>query len=164
MARRWTRRAGEADAGALAALSGGSVGEALRLVAGDGLTLYARIVALMAAMPGLPRPDLIRLADSAAGRGAEARFDLIVRLTDLALARLARGGATRRGPGPRRPGRGGDDRAAGARCGGGAGLGGSGRRSGRRGRGRARAVNLDPAALVIDMFLRMERAARSLVR
>jgi DNA polymerase III subunit delta' len=62
-------RRGRGRRGALAALSGGSVGEALRLLAGDGVALYGQIVALMGAMPGLPRSDLIRLADSAAGRG-----------------------------------------------------------------------------------------------
>ena len=158
--------AGEADATALAglaALSGGSVGEALRLLAGDGLATYGQIVALMAAMPGLSRPDLIQLADSAAGRGAEARFDLIVRLADLAVARLARAGAS--GTAPDEAARGEaqmiarlapDARAARIWADLAADLG---------VRARAgKAVNLDPAALVIDMFRRMEAAARSLAR
>ena len=155
--------AGGGDAAALAALSGGSVGEALRLLAGDGLDLYARIVALMAAMPGLPRPELIRLADSAAGRAAEARFDLIVRLADLAVARLARAGATGAAPGAAVPG----ESQMLARLAPDAGAArvwadlaadlGTRARAGK-------AVNLDPAALVIDMFLRMETAARTLVR
>jgi DNA polymerase III subunit delta' len=153
----------DADAEALAALSAGSVGEALRLVAGDGLALYAQIVALICAMPGLPRPDLIRLADSAAGRGAEGRFELIVRLADLAVARMARAGAGGAGPAEAVPGESAamarlapDATAARAWADLAADLAARAR--------RGRAVNLDPAALVIDMFLRMETAARRLAR
>lgn len=155
--------AGGADAAALAALAGGSVGEALRLVAGDGLATYGRIVALIGAMPGLSRPDLIRLADSAAGRGAEGRFELIVRLAELAAARLARAGASGRIPPEAAPGeaaaiaRLAPDLAAARVWAALAGELGARARAGR-------AVNLDPAALVIDMFLRMETAARSLAR
>ncbi|WP_209427501.1 DNA polymerase III subunit delta' [Pararhodobacter sp. SW119] len=155
--------AGDVDAAALAALSGGSVGEALRLLSGNGLELYGQIAALLAAMPGAPRPDLIRLADSAAGRGSEGRFDLIVRLTDLAVARLARAGASGVTPDEAVPG----EAAMMARLARNAGAArvwadlaadlGARARAGK-------AVNLDPAALVIDMFLRMETAARSLAR
>ena len=155
--------AGGADAAALAALSGGSVGEALRLLAGDGVALYSQIVALMAAMPCLSRPELIRLADSAAGRGAEGRFDLIVRLADLAVARLARAGASGAQAAEAVPG----EAQMAARLAPGA----QAARIwadlaadlGTRAR-MGKAVNLDPAALVIDMFLRMETAARRLAR
>ncbi len=155
--------AGAEDAAALAALSGGSVGEALRLLAGDGLAAYGQIVGLMGAMPGMSRPDLIRLADSAAARGAEGRFDLIVRLADLAVARLARAGAAGTAPDEVAPGEARmidrlapDARAARVWADLAADLG---------ARARAgKAVNLDPAALVIDMFLRMEAAARTLAQ
>lgn len=151
------------DAGALAELSGGSVGEAIRILTEDGLTLYAQLLAVMSGLPAMDRTRLRALADSTAGRGTEARFDLLVRLVDMVMARLARTGATgqplpeaaageaaliaRLAPDARRA-RGWAELAAdlGARA--------------RQGR----AVNLDPAALVLDMFLRMENVARTLAR
>ncbi|MGY6533708.1 MAG: DNA polymerase III subunit delta' [Pararhodobacter sp.] len=149
---------------ALAALAAGSVGEALRLIAGDGPATYAQILRLMADMPGLPRPALNALADSAAARGADGRFDLLVRLADLALARLATTGATGRPPTPAAAEGEADalmrlapDAQAARHW---AGL---ASRLGARARA-ARAVNLDPAALVVDMFLQMDEAARSLAR
>jgi DNA polymerase III subunit delta' len=155
--------AGAVDAAALAALSGGSVGEALRLLAGDGVALYGQIVALMGAMPGLPRSDLIRLADSAAGRGADARFDLIVRLADLAVARLARAGA--RGAAPSEAAAGEAAMIARLAPDAGAARAWAELAADLGARARAgKAVNLDPAALVLDMFLRMETAAGNLAR
>jgi len=151
------------DAAALSELSGGSVGEAIRILSDDGLALYAQLLAVMDGLPAMDRPRLRALADSVTGRGNEARFDLLVRLVDMAMARVARVGATGR-PLPEaargeaaliarlapdaRAARGWAELAAdlGARA--------------RQGR----AVNLDPAALVLDMFLRMENAARTLAR
>ena len=78
---------------ALAALTGGSAGEAVRLMEGGGPQIYSQIVKLLAGAPGMDRPTLIRLADACAGREAEARYDLTWRLLMLALARLARAGA-----------------------------------------------------------------------
>jgi DNA polymerase-3 subunit delta' len=149
-----------ADPVALAELSGGSVGEALRLMSGDGLAVYAQIVALLAGLPQMPRADVLKLADACTARGAEGRFDLTVRLVDLALSRLARAGASGQPLPPAAPGEAGlvprlapDARAARLWAELAADLG---------ARARAgRAVNLDPAALVLDMFLRMERAMRS---
>ena len=88
------------DADALAALSGGSVGEAVRLIQQDGLKLYADIVKLLSTLPDLSRPHAIALAESAAGRGKEDRLDLMLTLLDRALARLARTGATGQPPSP----------------------------------------------------------------
>lgn len=149
---------------ALAALAIGSVGEAVRLITGGGLALYAEIMALLASMPGMPRPALNALADSAGARGNEARFDMLVRLLELALARMARRGATGRAPAPpAAPGEGAalsrlapDAHAAQAWAALASKLG---------ARARAgRAVNLDPAALVVDIFLQMEQVARELAR
>jgi DNA polymerase III subunit delta' len=83
----------DADPAALAALSGGSVGEAVRLMQQDGLKLYADIIKLLSTLPDLSRPHAIALAESAAGRGKEDRLDLLLTLLDRALARLARTGA-----------------------------------------------------------------------
>lgn len=83
----------ETDAAdALAALSGGSVGEAVRLINLEGIPTYGELVALFSGQGGLDRMAAIRLAESAAGRGAEARFDLLLRLIDLLLSRLAMAG------------------------------------------------------------------------
>ncbi|QRZ12541.1 DNA polymerase III subunit delta' [Paracoccus methylovorus] len=82
------------DAAQLAALSGGSIGEALRLAGQDGLALYRRIVTLFADYPGMDRRAAAALADLAAGRaGADGDpFDLVVTLLDRFLTRAARAG------------------------------------------------------------------------
>lgn len=80
------------DGAALAALSGGSVGEAIRLTNLDGLQAYADLVELLSGLPRLDRPRALKLADSATGKAKEARFDLLLRLFDLFLTRLARTG------------------------------------------------------------------------
>ncbi|MBC7132886.1 MAG: DNA polymerase III subunit delta' [Roseovarius sp.] len=82
------------DPAALAELAGGSVGAAVRLVTLDGLTLYGEWVALMESLPRLDRARALRLAETSAARGAEARRDLLFSLIALFLARLARTGAT----------------------------------------------------------------------
>ena len=77
---------------ALSQLSGGSVGEAFRLLNLDGLTLYKELTALIETFPRLDRSAALKFAEKAAGRGAEARFDLMLLLMDVALSRLARAG------------------------------------------------------------------------
>lgn len=151
------------DGVALAELSGGSVGEAIRILSDDGLALYAQLMAVMSGLPAMDRPRLRALADSVAGRGNEARFDLLVRLVDMAMARVARAGASGK-PLPEAAtgeaaliARLAPDAAAARRW---AELAAD---LGARAR-QGRAVNLDPAALVLDMFLRMENAARTLAR
>jgi DNA polymerase-3 subunit delta' len=106
-----TAAGGDAEAGmALAALSGGSPGEALRLAAVDGAALYARLVDLLADAPTLDRAKLMALVAEAEGRDAAERAATLSRLTALLLQRLARAGAT--GPAGRRPrGRAGRSRA-----------------------------------------------------
>lgn len=145
-------------ADALAALSGGSVGEAVRLVNLDGIEAYAQIVALFQGVPQLDRLAAARLADSAGGRAAEARFDLLLTLMDLFLSRLARAGVAgapipeaaageaallaRLSPAPL-AGRAWAElhHSLGARV--------------RHGR----AVNLDPGALLLDMILKIDETA-----
>ncbi len=147
------------DGAGLAVLAGGSVGEAIRLVNLDGLQTYAAIVALFATLPRLDRPAAIRLAESAAQRGAEERLDLLLALMDLFLARLARAGALGHAGAEAAPGeaallaRLAPDAAAGRRW--------AGLQHGLGARARhGRAVNLDPAALVLDMVLKIDEAAR----
>jgi DNA polymerase-3 subunit delta' len=147
------------DGAGLAVLAGGSVGEAIRLANLDGLQTYAAIVALFATLPRLDRPAAIRLAESAAQRGAEERLDLLLALMDLFIARLARAGALGHAAAEAVPGeaallaRLSPDAVAGRRW---AGL---HQALGARAR-HGRAVNLDPAALILDMVLKIDEAGR----
>jgi len=79
---------------ALAALAGGSVGEALRLTNLGGLDTYQEIIQLFGTLPGLDRSRALRLAESVVGKAKETRYDLLLGLMDLFLARLARAGAS----------------------------------------------------------------------
>lgn len=81
------------DAAALAELSAGSVGEALRLALLDGLKLYGEVIALMDTLPNLDRSRALSLAETASARAASDRLDLLYTLIDIALSRLARTGA-----------------------------------------------------------------------
>ncbi len=147
------------DATALAALSGGSVGGAMRLALLGGTGMYGQIVRLLGSLPQMDRPLALKLAETAAARGKEDQRDLLFVLIDLALARLARTGAqgaapqpeavpgeadvlTRLSPSPHQA-RVWADLAAEVSS-------------------RARhglAVNLDPAALVLDTLLKISKAA-----
>ncbi|WP_411890749.1 DNA polymerase III subunit delta' [Yoonia sp. SDW83-1] len=143
----------------LATLAGGSAGDAIRLLNHDGLPLYSEIVKLLDGLPQINRPAALKLADSCAGRGAETRFGLTLDLIDLFLSRAAHAGLlgephSQGAPGEARllarlaP----DDRAA--------------RHwaqlqqdlSNRSRHGRA--VNLDPAALILDMIFKIEETAQ----
>ena len=146
------------DAEALAALSGGSVGEALRLAGQGGLDRYQQIVDLFATLPRFDRIAAAALAEGASGRaGAEGdRFDLTVTLLDRFLTRMARAGLmgpplpqAARGEGALLARLAPDDLAARAWAGAQA------RLSARARAGRA--VNLDPAALVMDMLMELAR-------
>jgi DNA polymerase-3 subunit delta' len=77
----------------LSELAAGSVGEAIRLVNLGGMQMYRDLVELYGTMPRMDRARALKLAESAATRGAEARLDLLVGLNDLLLTRLARTGA-----------------------------------------------------------------------
>jgi DNA polymerase-3 subunit delta' len=85
-------QAGVAAPDGLAALSGGSAGDAVRLALLDGPEVYAAFCALFATLPRLDRARAAALADSAVARGAEARTDLAFTLLPAFLARLARRG------------------------------------------------------------------------
>ena len=143
---------------ALGALSAGSVGDAVRLIRHDGLSLYAEIVRIFGGLPSIDRPALIRLAESAAGKPNAVRFALILDLFELFLSRLARAGLTGE---PAAQGAPGEARlltrlspdAYAAR-----GWADLQQRLSARARAGA-AVNLDPAALILDMGLAIEARA-----
>ncbi|OWU85724.1 DNA polymerase III subunit delta' [Oceanicola sp. 22II-s10i] len=144
---------------ALSALSGGSAGEAVRLSLLGGPKLYAELIQTFSALPRLDRAAAIRLADSATGRGAEDRRDLIHGLTDLFLSRLALTGALGQPPGTEAaPGEfdllmrlAPDARSARRWAETAAEIGGRTR--------HGRAVNLDPAALILDTLFRLQKTA-----
>lgn len=147
---------------ALGELAGGSVGEALRLAHQGGLEAYGEIVAIFANAPRYDRLRAIALAGSAAGPGKSARFDLILRLFSLFLARLARSGAGHPPAIEAAPG----EAALLARL---APAPYAGRHwaelqqtlTARAAHGRA--VNLDPAAVILDMVFRINQAAETRV-
>ena len=152
---------GPQQAAALGELAAGSVGAAFRMTNLDGLQLYAALIEIMSSLPKLNRTLAIKMAEAGAARGAEARFDLIVGLLDLFLARLARFGALgqalpeaapgeaallqRLSPGPNAA-RAWADLA---------------QSLGIRAR-RGKAVNLDPFALLMDMVLKIDETAQTL--
>lgn len=84
----------EGDPAALAELSGGSVGGAMRLSLLGGLQIYAELVAIMSSLPRMDRARALKLSEAAAQRGAEDKVALLFTLIDLLLARLARTGAS----------------------------------------------------------------------
>lgn len=155
------QQAGGAEA--LAALAEGSPGAAIRLLGHDGLAIYAELVKLAEAMPNMPRGPALKLADSCVGRPNADRFALVLDLLDRLLSRVARAGAlgepgvqaapgearalTRLAPTP--------DAARGW-----ADL--QQQLSARMRHGRA--VNLDPAALILDTLLAIEATARGHIR
>lgn len=149
------------DPVALAQLAGGSAGAALRISALEGEALYAKLVQLFSTLPDLSRARALAMAEATAGKGKEGQFDLTLELIDLFLARLARAGATRQLPPPAAEG---EDSVFARLC--------PDQASARvwaelaqtlglRAR-QGRAVNLDPAALVMDMFLKINEAAKGL--
>ncbi|RJE80259.1 DNA polymerase III subunit delta' [Paracoccus sp. JM45] len=144
------------DAEALSALSDGSVGEALRLAGQGGLDRYQQLVDLFSTLPRMDRLAAAKFADTAAGRaGADGDpFDLAITLLDRFLIRLARAGLmgaplpqAAKGEGALMARLSPNDWAsrvwADAQA----------RLSARARTGRA--VNLDPAALVMDMVLEL---------
>lgn len=144
---------------ALATLAGGSAGDAIRLLNHDGLPLYNELVRTFDGLPHINRPAALKLADSCVGRGADIRFGMTLDLIDLFLSRVARAGLVGEpnaqcAPGETRllarlsP----DDHAA--------------RRWAQlhqdltdRSR-HGRAVNLDPAALILDIIFKIEETAQ----
>ena len=148
---------------ALAELAGGSVGRAFEMTVLDGLRLYATLIRLMSTLPRLDRHQALTLADTGARKGAEAQFDLIVTLIDLFLARLARAGTLhllppeaargeaalieRLSPTPEHARHWAD----------------LAQNLGNRAR-RGRSVNLDPAALLMDMLLKIDETAGALAQ
>ena len=146
--------------GPLALLSGGAAGEAARMALGDGPALYARLLRLVSAAPGMNRREMWSLSQACMGRAAAETYDLTLRLLDLLLVRLARAGAAGGPEEEAAPGEAAALRAlapdqAAARVWAEAAARLSERASG------ARAVNLDPAETVFDILAEIDAAARA---
>ena len=152
---------GTEHAAALTELAAGSVGEAIRITNLDGLKIYAAIIALFTGLPRLDRQRALALADTVTGKANEPRFDLTLTLFDLFLARLSRTGVLGTTPPEATPGEATllprlapDAHAARAWADLQQTLGAKAR--------RGKAVNLDPATLLLDMILRIDETAARL--
>ncbi len=151
----------EDEGPALSALSGGSVGEAIRLTNLDGLRDYAAIVRLFATLPRLDRPSALALAAALGARGAEARLDLALTLFDLFLSRLARSAVT--GPPAPEGAPGEAELFARLATSPHAARGWADLHQSQGARARhGKAVNLDPAALILDMVFKIDETAHRL--
>ena len=151
--------AADANAHALAELSGGSVGTAITLSLLKGVEMYSDLVALLSSLPQMDRARMVTLAENTAARGAESRLDLFFDLVDLMLARLARTGAT--GSAPTTQASKGEATVL-SRLSPNAHLGRlwaetAAEISARVAHGRA--VNLDPAALILDTLFKIQKTA-----
>lgn len=148
----------EDDLAAVTELARGSVGDAIRLVQRDGLSLYRQMLGIMAGMPGFDRTTLARLAGSV-GQGGDAaeRAGEIVDLTSVLLSRLARAaaGAAATAVAP-------DETKLWARLGAGPGDARRWADAAQAVPARARsalALNLDPSSVIVDMFLAISETA-----
>ncbi|MFT6452266.1 MAG: DNA polymerase-3 subunit delta' [Halocynthiibacter sp.] len=143
---------------ALSALAGGSVGEALRLTNMQGMDIYHEIADLFSTLPRLDRARGLRLAESCVGAKNVDRYDLVLRLFDLFLARLARTGAGAPPMVEAAP----NEAALMQRLAPNADAGREWAQLQQTLSARAqhgRAVNLDPAALILDMILKVNETA-----
>ena len=148
-----------AEGPAVAELSSGSVGEAVRLIRMDGLKLYADFIGLFNERGTMDRPRALALADSVVGPKNAERFDLAIEMTERFLSRAARAGLlgppaiqAASGEGRLLAALSPDDRAARAWA---------ALEQSLSGRARhAQGVNLDPASVILDIAMRIEETAR----
>lgn len=146
---------------ATSVLSGGSVGTALRISQADGALRYAQLISIIDQAPGLDRAKAAEIAESCAGVSNAENFDITVLLFDLLFHRLARYGALQTkewieaSP---------NEAATLAKLS-------PTTHAARKWAqiaqelsarvGHARAVNLDPSTVILDMFLKLDEAARN---
>ena len=91
--RRYRPQLDAAEAGALAALSGGSVGRALELADAGGIELYRSMIELLDEVPAIDPSQLHNLADRLARADAEDAYRAAEELLSQFLARLSAGAA-----------------------------------------------------------------------
>lgn len=148
---------GEAGDATVRALAEGSVGRAVTLIETGGAETYGRILGLLSAGGGINRAAATALAEKYAGRAGDGKLAEFTALLSAALARITRAGAgvaTAALPG---------ETEAAARLAHGPAamraLAGLAIDLGERARA-AEAVNLDPATVILDMLLTIDRTAR----
>jgi DNA polymerase III subunit delta' len=145
----------------LAVLAAGSVGEAIRLLSDDGLKIYNGLLAMLGQSRRMDRQAALFLAESCAGKTSKARYDLTLRLVGILLHRLSITGAS--GP-PRLEAALGEAEIL-ARLSPNAN---AARRWAELAQllqdrsQHARAVNLDPASVILDMLLKIDQVTGSL--
>ncbi len=83
---------------ALTELSAGSVGEALRIGSLDGVEMYHQVIQLFSSMPDFDRQRALKLAEAVSQRGNGDKFELLLTLIDICVTRLARTGASGKPP------------------------------------------------------------------
>jgi DNA polymerase III subunit delta' len=152
----------ETEAAALATLAGGSVGEALDLSEGGGLELYSEIVAALGTGPPLDRRRLLALSETCNGANRAERFQLLLRLLERVMARLAVSGAGQPVEAVSSA-----ERELLARLGSNARQAGIWAENATEIRNRAEtsyAVNLDPAQVILDTLLQIDAAAADAIR
>ncbi|MEM8786952.1 MAG: DNA polymerase III subunit delta' [Pseudomonadota bacterium] len=144
------------EADLLHRLTRGSAGDAIRFLQGDGPEIARAIADLLDAAPQMDRAAIAALAARAAGRDNAHIYEIITRLTGLALADLARAGAGHAPDASQADA----DRAARLCPGPAAARGWAATQQALTERiGHARAVNLDPEQVILDMFLSIETTA-----
>ncbi len=143
----------------LATLADGSAGDAIRLIRQDGLQTYAALVQLFDGLPQMNRPAALKLAESCSARGAETHYALVLDLMDQFLSRTARAGLFGEPPLQAAPhearllARLSPNQAAAQAW--------AQLQQDLTGRVRhGKAVNLDPASLILDMIFKIEQTAR----
>ncbi len=151
------------DQSALAELADGSVGEAFEMTNLDGLKLYSALIRVLSTLPQLDRQMALTLAEAGGRKGGEAQFDLIVALIDRFLARLARAGTLRQLPPEAARGEAALIERLAPSPGAARLWADVAQTLGNRAR-RGREVNLDPAALLMDMVLKIDETAGTLAQ
>lgn len=143
----------------LSAMANGSVGQALRLIEVGGPELYSGVLDVFGG-PVADRPRALAIADKCIGANNALRYELTVELISLFLSRLAKQGAQPQGAIQELVQ--GEARVLNV-------LSGSPQRARKWAdlaltlpakAAHARAVNLDPSSVILDMLLEVEKAAR----
>jgi DNA polymerase-3 subunit delta' len=119
------------------------------------VALYGRLVALLGGGNGVERSGMVDLAEQVTGRGAEALYELVARLTLTLIGRLARHAATGSNQAEAGPGEA-ALMAAVARNRAQAALWAEAAGRVATATSHARAVNLDPGQTIIDTFLDLD--------
>ena len=78
---------------ALASLASGSTGEAIRLLQLGGLDVYQSLIDVITSLPKLDQDRAMVISDQYAGKGNSEEYELFLSLCELMLVRLSRFGA-----------------------------------------------------------------------